>query len=376
MSAVIKTTELQLKSGKIGQLTLGRAQAFNAIDYAFYREVLDQLMHWQEDPEIVAVLFDSSIEKAFSAGGDVKWVTRVLQKENGQELGRAFFALEYFVDHFVRTFPKPTICWANGITMGAGIGLMNGCTHRIVSETSVLAMPEVKIGLFPDVGASYFLNRLPVGVGLFMGLTAAKMSGEDSLAISLADFFISENERERVLMELQSLELKANEPAENSLRLTDFFDSYSQTHVVQEAPIMDRMAEITELMDQDTLKDIDSVLRDWQPSDPYFKECKLTYEEACPTSVNVFYQLLLKAPREMEAAYAREWNVAAHFCNENYNFIEGVRALLVDKDNDPNWKPSRLSRVTGLDDFFTEKPGYQEFLRSVRERKVHFPLLQ
>lgn len=367
LEVVIRTEKIQ-NDVYIGRISLDRPQALNALNYEMYLSISRALEEWEGQDDIAAVLIDSTSPKAFSAGGDVKWVTSCLSEPDGLVSAKEFFALEYYVDYLVRTFAKPVICWADGITMGAGLGLMNGASHRIVSETTVLAMPEVKIGLFPDVGASYFLNRLPIGVGLFMGLTAAQLSGEDALTVSLADFFIPSDQRVMALAEILSGRW-FQKGVDVSQALTGLLDEWSQPQVVHQAPIMDRMSEIAELMDQDSLKDIDSILRDWEPGDEYFKKCKYVYEEACPLSINVFYELLKKAPRDLIQLYAREWNVAAHFCEHSESFVEGVRAVLVDKDNDPNWKPSRLSRVQGVPEFFIDKDGHDRFVQNLKNHK-------
>ena len=139
-------------------------------------------MEWRERADIVCVVLHADSEKAFCAGGDVKALVTQLNASADIQIGADFFSQEYFVDYLIHSYPKPMLCWADGITMGGGIGIMNGASCRVVTERTMMAMPEIAIGLFPDVGGTYFLNRMPDGVGMFSGLTSARFNGADAVA--------------------------------------------------------------------------------------------------------------------------------------------------------------------------------------------------
>ena len=356
----VTVNEIKMKSGlKIGRLTLNRPKALNALSLNMFQILKKTLLKWEKESDIVAVILDSASERAFCAGGDVKEVVRGLtdlSEEASKKSAIDFFSMEYYVDYLIRVYEKPIVCWASGVVMGGGIGLMNGCSHRVICENSILAMPEINIGFFPDVGASFFLNQLPNKVGYFMGLTAARLSGGDALAVSLGDYYIQSSQKSQVLDGLEALAWERDAPLNNQL-VGNYLETFSNDSIVGQAEIMDRLEEINELMDQDTLKDLDSVMREWEPTDPYFQTCKKVYEEGSPTTVNVFYELMRKAPRDIKQIYLREFNVAMNLCLRKSDFVEGVRAVLVDKDNDPRWRPSKLSKVEGIKEIFNDIDG-------------------
>ncbi len=161
-------------------------------------QVLERkLMEWRERADIVCVVLHADSQKAFCAGGDVKALVTQLNASGDIRIGADFFSHEYFVDYLIHSYPKPLLCWADGITMGGGIGVMNGATCRVVTERTQMAMPEIAIGLFPDVGGSYFLNRMPEGVGMFLGLTSARFNGADAVSIGMADLLIRAEQQAR-----------------------------------------------------------------------------------------------------------------------------------------------------------------------------------
>ena len=159
-----------------------------------------KLLEWRQRSDIVCVVLHAESEKSFCAGGDVKALVTQLNASAGIEVAANFFAHEYFVDYLIHSYPKPLLCWADGITMGGGIGIMNGAACRVVTERTQMAMPEIAIGLYPDVGGSYFLNRMPEGVGMFLGLTSARFDGADAVSIGMADLLIRA-ERKRAVFD-------------------------------------------------------------------------------------------------------------------------------------------------------------------------------
>jgi enoyl-CoA hydratase/carnithine racemase len=173
--------ELACANGKrIGVAQLNSEKTLNSLSLAMIRLLYPQLQQWAQDDNIVAVFLQGAGEKAFCAGGDVKQICLAV-RANGIDdtTAEELFAAEYRLDYFIHCFPKPMIVWATGIVMGGGIGLLCGASHRIVTETSRLAMPEISIGLYPDVGGSWFLGRLGK-VGLFLGMTAANINAQDA----------------------------------------------------------------------------------------------------------------------------------------------------------------------------------------------------
>ncbi len=195
------------KAGRfvLGFIVLDHPRALNALDLAMLRAIGEKLIEWRAREEVACVVLHSDSERAFSAGGDVKTLAAALRRAHGLASAREYFTTEYFVDYLIHVYPKPILCWADGIAMGGGIGVMNGATCRIVTERSALAMPEVAIGLFPDVGATYFLHRIPDGLGLFLGLSGAAFSGYDAVAIGMAEGLVRADRKAALLSGLRDL---------------------------------------------------------------------------------------------------------------------------------------------------------------------------
>lgn len=171
---------------------------------------------WANDPDLVCVLLRGSGPKAFCAGGDVRRLAEACREHPGEvpPLAARFFADEYRLDHRLHTYPKPLICWAHGHVLGGGMGLMQGAAIRIVTPSSRLGMPEVNIGLYPDVGGSWFLARLPGRLGLFLGLTASGINARDALDLGLADRFLLDEQQEALLDGLAQLNWREHSGAQ------------------------------------------------------------------------------------------------------------------------------------------------------------------
>src|SRR5690606_34141466 len=192
----------------IGHITLNSEKTLNALNQKMAEEMIDLLNQWENDPNISCIFLDASGERAFCAGGDIKNLYLALKDQKEEKINQTclnFFITEYTLDYKIHTYSKPIISWNTGITMGGGMGLMNGASHRIVTETSLLAMPEVSIGLYPDVGATYFFNQLPSGVGKFLGVTGARFNAGDAITLGLADYFLESNLKEVLLSKLKEI---------------------------------------------------------------------------------------------------------------------------------------------------------------------------
>ena len=209
--------ELTTENGfKIGHATLTKPTALNALDLHMIKLLIPQLEKWQQDPKIAMVFLDGSGERAFCAGGDIvsmhtSMCNAQVNKENPDVANslalQDFFTQEYQLDYLIHTFSKPVLVWGNGIVMGGGLGLMSGGSHRVVTENSRIAMPEISIGLYPDVGGSHFLNMMPAGCGLFLGLTGAFINASDALYSHLADYFVPHDAKETLFQQAVSREL-------------------------------------------------------------------------------------------------------------------------------------------------------------------------
>ena len=193
--------ELPAASGRVGRVTLNVAATLNSLTLEMVDLLQAKLDQWRGDEKIAAIFIDGAGEKAFCAGGDVQALheSAVATPGGPCDYAEAFFTREYRMNYTLHTYPKPIICWGHGIVMGGGLGVMVGCSHRVVTEKTRIAMPEVTIALFPDVGGSWFLNHMPGKTGQFLALTGASINAADAIYTGLADRFISSEHRSAVV---------------------------------------------------------------------------------------------------------------------------------------------------------------------------------
>jgi enoyl-CoA hydratase/carnithine racemase len=247
------------KSGrfKVGYVALNNPRALNALDLGMLRVMESRLLEWWEDEDLACVVLYAKSEKAFCSGGDVKSLVMALQGEGTIAAASDYFTTEYFVDYLIHVYPKPILCRADGIAMGGGIGIMNGASSRVVTENTVMAMPEIAIGLFPDVGGIYFLNRLPAGLGLFLGLTGARVSSHDAASLGLANGIVCSEKRGEIFTGLSRLSWSPN-PQRNKRTLRDYLASAAEPEPFTRPDLLKRLDIIKELTIKTTVEEIDS----------------------------------------------------------------------------------------------------------------------
>ncbi len=347
----------------IGTIAVDNPRALNALDLSMVRAMESKLLEWRDRDDIACVVLHADSEKAFCAGGDVKAFLSELQKEPGIRFAVDYFTTEYFVDFLIQVYPKPILCWADGVTMGGGIGIMNGASCRIVTERTVMAMPEIAIGLFPDVGGTYFLNRLPAGAGLFLGLTGARFNGSDAVAIGMAEGFARSDRKLHVLAGLSELGWTAD-PQSNRELLRNYLDSFVETGAAGESDLMKRLDTVRRLTMRATIAEIDGAFRSWDGADDWIKDAIRGYLAGSPTSAKAtFEQLRRGRDLSLKEVFLREWDMALNFCTRS-DFREGVRARLVDKDQKPNWNPPALAQLDDdeIDRLFSKRHGQDDLL--------------
>jgi enoyl-CoA hydratase len=289
------------------------------------------LLKWLHDPSVEVILIDHAQGRGFCAGGDVVMLARSGNEDAGE--AKRFFFAEYRLNQLLFAYPKPTIAIMNGITMGGGVGISLPCDFRIATENTRLAMPETGIGLFPDVGGGWYLPRVPGRVGEFMALTGARLDGSECHYLSLATHYVEQD----LLAEMIERITKA--PGRVQGAIGAFAASPAEAKIEQNLP------QITRFFASDRLEEILAALAsdesDWAKTE------LATLRTKSPLSCKISLRLMAEGAKrtsfsdEMKAEYALAGRVV-----RTHDFREGVRALLIDKDNSPQWDPATPEEVT------------------------------
>ena len=339
---------LTFREGPIGRIRLNRPKAIHALTRGMCEAMSAALLEWRSDPAVKAVVIDHTEGRGFCAGGDV-----VMLAKSGASDGRdaaAFFRAEYRLNHLLFTYPKPTVAIMDGITMGGGVGISLPCKFRVATENTRLAMPETGIGLFPDVGGGWYLSRLPGRVGQFMALTGARLDGAECRYLQIATHFVEQAS----LPDL--LERVGKTPG----RIAGSIGSFTATS--PDARIAENVIPIARLFAADRLEEVIATL---EAEDTPWADTELaTIKSKSPLSCKVSLRLLAEGARrasfedEMRAEYA----LATHVVR-THDFVEGVRALLIDKTGDPQWLPSTPEEVPDemLDQLFAPLPQGEQW---------------
>ncbi|QDQ28394.1 enoyl-CoA hydratase/isomerase family protein [Chitinimonas arctica] len=330
---------------RIAVATLNAEKSHNALSLAMIRLLAPKLAEWREDPDVVCVVLQGAGEKAFCAGGDVVAVHHAIRAGDFAATD-AFFREEYALDYAIHSFNKPFLVWAQGIVMGGGVGLLAGASHRVVTERSRIAMPEISIGLYPDVGGSWFLSRLPGRLGIYLGLTGASFNAADALYTGMADHVLPSGLRPDLLPELARLPWQGTERADKRL-LSGHLRELGRSASLELAPsaIRAHYDAIQSLTDYDTVDDMVAAITGYNGADEWLRGGAHKLMAGSPTSMRLIVEaqhrarlLSLKEVFEMELTLSRQ-------CCRHPDFAEGVRALLIDKDGAAHWSPASLAEV-------------------------------
>lgn len=316
--------------GRVGRIRLNRPRAIHALTHNMCTVMIAALLEWAADASIDAVLIDHAEGRGFCAGGDIRMIAESAAVDGAA--ARAFFHEEYRLNHLLFTYAKPVVAFMDGITMGGGVGISQPCRYRIVTERTAYAMPETGIGLFTDVGGGRYLSRMPGRLGQYVGLTGARLTGAECLTLALGTHYVGSANVEALKADI------IGNPAAIDPALR------SAVEMLPAAPILDHQVEIDRLFASDGFEDILAALAAEQSE---WADAQLnTLAGKSPLACKVVLRLLAEAAKiddfgdEMRMEYA----VASHIIAQP-DFVEGVRALIVDKDNSPRWNPATAEAV-------------------------------
>lgn len=333
---------------------LNMPKALNSLSLEMIRLLTPQLKRWAEDPVIQAVWLESEGDKAFCAGGDIVALYRSMTEPQGASEGEAFFSEEYDLDYLIHTFPKPIVCWGHGIVMGGGMGILQGASHRVVTEGSRLAMPEITIGLYPDVAAGWFLNRVPGRTGLFLGLTGARLNGADAVFAGLADRFIRHELKTDVVSALSKRSWQGEDPHAVVASVLRQFEAES-ADAMPESPVRRHFDDINRVTDADSLEVAVNQLQELSGGDEWMAKATRALASASPTSLALVWRHLHGCKHDsLKEVLDKELAISIQCLNKG-EFAEGIRALLIDKDQQPRWRYPTVSELDSawVDDFFS-----------------------
>ena len=360
--APILFEELPAGSRKLGRVTLSVAATLNSLTLEMVDLLQAQLDVWREADDIGAVFIEGAGEKAFCAGGDVQALHKSSVETPGGPCDYAenFFAREYRMNYTLHTYHKPIVCWGHGIVMGGGLGVMAGCSHRVVTERTRIAMPEVTIALFPDVGGTWFLNHMPGKAGLFLALTGASINAADAIYTGIADRFIASERKPEVLQQLLRQDWSTDAAANHALvrhTLRPFAEqSIGQCPGGQVEP---HLGSINTLCDGDDIYEIIDNIITQQTQDPWLAKARDGLSHGSPLAAMwIFRQLVATRHASLREVFQAEIQLVTNIVRHP-EFAEGVRALLIDKDRSPAWqyKTSREIPADVMDSFFTAPWG-------------------
>ena len=353
--------------GPVGIITLDRPAALNSLSLDMVRAMTQALMRWRDDSAVKAVLVKGSSERAYCAGGDIRFFH---QKGSASHTGGAalvedFFNEEYALNHLVHWYPKPYVALMDGVVMGGGMGIAQAgptARLRVVTERTKMAMPEVGIGLFPDVGGSWFLSRAPGEVGTYLAVTGEMIGAADAIYADLADVFVPG-------AELPALQAAIASAADIQAAARAF----AQPFAAQANPASSRLAQSREAIERHFAHDSVPAIMDSLAADSgeFASKALATMQKRSPLMMSVTLEQVRRGRKLGIADCLRMERTLVRRCFEHGEVLEGVRALAIDKDHAPKWNPPSLAAVTRdmVAHFFDSAwPDYAHPLRHLADR--------
>ena len=341
---------------KIGLAELNNPKALNALSLSMIRLLHQQLKVWETDSNVAFVILQGAGDKAFCAGGDVVGLYNEIKSATANNITLDddtvlngicgdFFKEEYSLDLYIHKYKKPIVVWGDGYVFGGGMGLFAGASHRITTENTIMAMPETAIGLYPEVGASWFLNKMPNNVGLFLGLTGAFFNASDAKYLGLSNFTIQNSLQQEVLDQLCNIDWTIN--YSDHTKLNDVLNQF-ELDSVDFMPIAFVKENEDIIVSLSANKDIDTIvsgLLSRQFDNKWLTTAQYKLRNASALSVLLTYkQLQLTKHYSKAECFDAELNLSLRCCQYS-EFFEGVRAQLVDKDKKPKWAFDQIKEI-------------------------------
>jgi enoyl-CoA hydratase len=319
--------------GALRRLTLNRPKALNALTLGMAAVMAEHLRTWARDETVGAVLIDGAGERGLCAGGDLRALYDAAKAKDS--LPGKFWATEYRLDVLIARFPRPVVAVMDGTVMGGGVGISAHAAHRVVTERSSIAMPEVSIGYFPDVGASFVLARAPGQAGTHLALTGERIGAADAIYCGLADIALS-----------------AASLTDLPLRLTDCRTAQDVNAVLKEVsalPAAGKLPAMQQWIDECySAQNVEEILARLCASKADGARSTLaTLQKMSPTSLKITLRNIRAAVsfQKVEESFQQDYRISLA-CIAEHDFIEGIRATIIDKDRNPAWRPARLEDVT------------------------------
>jgi enoyl-CoA hydratase len=324
------------REGALGVIRLNRPKAINAVTLEMFRNIDKALDAFEADPAVGAVLLEGAGERGLCAGGDIRALYES-SKVRG-DLGKVLWREEYILNARIAEFAKPYVAFMDGIVMGGGVGLSAHGRHRVVTERTKLAMPEVGLGFFPDVGGTWLLSRAPGEIGTYFGLTGQTMNGPDAVFSGFADAVVPTGRLAALRERLVSLQ-----PGVSSAEVRSAIDAFATGE--RQGPVAALRPRIDAWFAHDRMQDIVAALQ--SDGSELAQATRKTLNEKSPRGMVVTLKLLrlARSSSSLEQCLVREYRAALEvFASDD--FREGVRAAVIDKDRNPRWSPSRIEEVT------------------------------
>ncbi len=336
MSGVDEGDLIVRREGAAGVIRLNRPKALNAMTLEMSIGIDAALDRFESDPEVGLIILEGAGERGLCAGGDIRGLWE--SSREGGDLGARFWRQEYVMNARIAKYPKPYVAFMDGLVMGGGVGLSGHASHRVVTDRTKLAMPEVGLGFFPDVGGTWLLSRSPGEIGTYFGLTGQTMNGPDAIHARFADAVVPVAK----WPELREALAKVRQGA-TAADVTRLIDGFATGETA--GPVAAKQATIDALFGFDRMEDIFAALA--RDGSEFAMATLKTLNEKSPRGMVVTLKLLrlARAASSLEDCLVREYRAALEVFRSD-DFREGVRAAVIDKDRNPSWSPPRIEDVT------------------------------